>query len=159
MQAHCWRVRAGATNAGEHHLNNVNLIRLKEQGFELKYITYNPAEISDSWNLDNPVKFFRWIDSEQTQHKKEAITEKQFEKDIASLYKNAIAYSSDIIENKSRQLKPFGNLPEQIFLEVLVKPESEKLLRQSEFMAENEKRNLLYLSIQDVVFKARCTIY
>lgn len=162
MQAHCWRVRAGATNAGECHPNNVNLIKLEKQGFQLKYITYDPAETSHLWNINNPPKFFSWVDSQvdsqQVPDNNGDITEKHVEKNISILCEKAIAYSQDIIESKSRQIKPFGNLPQQIFLEVAVKSECEKITNQLDLSGGNKRENILYTSIENVIFNSRCTL-
>lgn len=153
MQAHCWTVRAGATNAGANHPNNINLIRINDIGFELRRLDFSPSETKSPWKQEKPAQPFLW--NECLEEIKE-VSQKKFFCDQSLLRERAIKYANEIIENKSRQIKPYGNLPEQISLKVEVKPEIEfKELPQK---SDTDKPRVLYLPIEEAIPKSRLTL-
>jgi hypothetical protein len=158
-KAHCWVIRAGATNAGASHPNNVNLIRLSHNGFELRTIEYDPSDASCPWNKNSPAKGYLWNATEEQQPPKDQSTIKQLhETPIELIRERAVKFASEVIINKSRQIKPHGNLPKQISLQVELKPESESDTRSFSPTPPNNQPKLSCMTIDEAAFRSRLTI-
>lgn len=156
MQAHCWTIRAGATNAGADHPNNINLIRINSTGFELRRIEYNPAHTGLPWVQGQEAKFYSWenivgLHGLETKFQKEKVEEEKL-----ILRQRVIEYSTDVIKLKSRQIKPHGSLPEQISLQVVVKPEKD--IEINRWITDTGKSRLLYLPIDEAFSKSRLNL-
>ena len=157
QKAHCWVVRAGATNAGANHPNNVNLIRLSNTGFELRTLEYDPADAGCPWNKSSTVKTYPWAGTQQLSN--DQPTFKQLnETPFELIRERAVKYAASVIINKSRQIKPHGNLPEQIPLQVEIKPESESDTKPFSPAQSKDKAKLSCMTIDEAVFRSRLTI-
>jgi hypothetical protein len=159
QKAHCWVVRAGATNAGANFPNNVNLIRLSHTGFELRTLEYNPADAGSLWNKSSAAKEYNWMTAAKHQlSNDQSTTKKLHETPIELIRERAVKYATEVIINKSRQIKPRGNLPEQISLQVALKPESESDTKPFSPTPSTDKPKLSRMTIDDAVFRSRLTI-
>ncbi len=159
QKAHCWVVRAGATNAGANFPNNVNLIRLSNTGFELRTLEYNPADAGSLWNKSSAAKAYNWMTAATQQLSNDQSTTKQLhETPIELIRERAVKYAAEVIINKSRQIKPRGNLPEQISLQVALKPESESDTEPFSPTPSTDKPKLSCMTIDEAVFRSRLTI-
>jgi len=159
QKAHCWVVRAGATNAGANFPNNVNLIRLSHTGFELRTLEYSPADAGCSWNKGSVAKAYNWATVAKQELSKGHSTTKQLsEVPLELIRERAIKYAAAVIINKSRQIKPRGALPEQISLQVELKPESESNTEPFSRTLSPDKPKLSCITIDEAVFKSRLTI-
>lgn len=159
QKAHCWVVRAGATNAGANFPNNVNLIRLSHTGFELRTLEYSPADAGCPWNKGSVAKAYNWDTvSKQELPKGHSTTKQLSETPLELIRERAIKYAAEVIINKSRQIKPRGVLPEQISLQVELKPESESNTEPFSRTPSPDKPKLSCMSIDEAVFKSRLTI-
>lgn len=158
-KAHCWVVRAGATNAGANFPNNVNLIRLSNTGFELRTLEYNSADAGTLWEKSSAAKPYSWVTAEKQQPTTSQSTLKRIHKTPLELIrKRAVKFASEVIINKSRQIKPHGNLPEQISLQVEIKPESESDTRPFSPDRSKDKPKLSSIPIDEAVFRSHLTI-
>lgn len=158
QKAHCWVVRAGATNAGANFPNNVNLIRLSNTGFELKTLEYNSADAGALWEKSSAAKSYNWKTSGIQQPTTGISSTEQHEKSLELIRERAVKFASEVIINKSRQIKPHGNLPEQIPLHVEIKPESESDTRPFFPGRSKDKPKLSSMPIDEAVFRSRLTI-
>jgi hypothetical protein len=157
--AHCWTVRAGATYAGANFPNNVNLIRFSHDRFELRSLECNPSDADAPWGRSTPVKPYPWSTVATQQHSDARIVAKiSCETQFKVIRERAIKYAAEVIVNKSHQIKPRGTLPEQISLQVALKPESE--LDTAYFSPEHshEKPKLTSMTIDEAVSRSRLTI-
>lgn len=159
QKAHCWVVRAGATNAGANFPNSVNLIRLSHTGFELRTIEYDPADAGCLWNKSSAAKAYNWATSVTQQLPNDQSTTKPLhETPIELIRERAVKYAAEVIINKSRQVKPSGDLPEQISLQVGLKPESESDTEPFSPTPSTDKPKLSCMTIDEAVFRSRLTI-
>ena len=157
-KAHCWAIRAGATNAGANFPNNVNLIRLSHTGFDLSTLEYNSVDAGSLWNKRSAAKTYNWITSAIQKSTTDISNPKQHEKSLELIRKRAVKFASEVIINKSRQIKPHGILPEQIPLLVDIKPESESDTRPFFTGRSKDKPKLSSIPIDEAVFRSRLTI-
>ncbi len=159
MKAHCWVVGAGATNAGMSHPNNINLIRVNKNGFELRCFEFNPAKAESPWSQKTSSKTYPWNTTKDTPDYTDASSElEEYNKMFDALRNVAIEYAHSIITLKSRQLKPFGVLPKQISLQVSVKPEAESTINRLSRPGEPKNQQPLLLSIYEAISKARLSL-
>lgn len=97
MESNCWSVRAGATNINEKYPNNVNLLKIQSDGFELRHIIFSPAQLGNRWTIEQPEKKNFW--KLQTANRER---ESCFSTDrIRKLMKD---YVQEVIENKIREI-------------------------------------------------------
>lgn len=159
MSAHCWIARAGAVNAGANYPNNVNLIRLSQEGFELRTLEYNPADAGSPWDKSSTAKLYTWANTAEPKEESKNSNENLLPKTpLNILRERAVNYAAEVIINKSRQIKPHGNLPEQISLRVALKPESESNIDPFASDSTLEKSKLSCLPIDEAVFRSRLTL-
>lgn len=158
-KAHCWVVRAGATNAGANFPNNVNLIRLSHTGFELRTLDYNPADAGAPWNKSSAAKYYAWAaDRVPADAANNSNVKPLSETPLELIRERAVKYAVEVILNKSRQINPHGSLPEQISLQVALKPESESNTDPFSPNSSPDKSKLSCLTIDEAVFRSRLTL-
>lgn len=158
-KAHCWVVRAGATNANANFPNNVNLIRLSKTGFELRTLECNPANAGAPWDKSSAAKPYNWpSNATQAVAGNESIDKQLVETPLVLIRERAIKYAADVIINKSRQVKPRGSLPDQISLQVALKPESESDTEPFSSNQTPSKSKLSHLTFDEAVFKSHLTL-
>ncbi|WP_430735340.1 metallophosphoesterase [Halodesulfovibrio aestuarii] len=121
MKEHCWRINAGATCAGATHPNNVNLIRLNEDKFEIRTIEFMPSTSDYTWKQHNDLKTKYWGDSKELVRTKVNYEVKD-KTNYTEMRSHALGYANSIIYSKSRQIKPSGVLPKIIDIKVEVLP-------------------------------------
>jgi len=158
MGDHCWTVRAGATNAGANHPNSVNLIKLNDLEFEVKSLEYNSSNQSSLWITNKNITSHAWESIPNSTATSDKLNDSKLESDLEILRERSIEYSSNMIQIKSRQIKPIGTLPEQISLDVVVKPSTESRLSLAPEAAAIRKADVLYLPIEEAISKSRTTL-
>ncbi len=159
MKAHCWVVRAGATNVNANYPNNVNLIRLSQTGFELRSLEFDSADTGSPWNKSSASNHYQWpsggvpINAKSTSN----VTPLS-DTPLELIRERAVNYAAEVIINKSRQIKPHGSLPEQISLQVALKPESESDTNPFSQTQSLDKPKLSIVTLDEAVFRSRLTL-
>lgn len=111
MESNCWSVRAGATNVNEKYPNNVNLLKIQSDGFELRHIIFSPAQLGNRWTIEasEPKNFWKMQAGG-------LVNAPCFSADlIRKLMKN---YVQEVIENKIREINCPSNSLKQDELKV-----------------------------------------
>lgn len=159
MKAHCWIVRAGAANVNANYPNNVNLIRLSQTGFELRTLEFDPADTGSPWNKSSASKHYPWPSDEVASNTKSTSNVTPLSNTPLELIRErAVKYAAEVIINKSRQIKPHGNLPEQISLQVALKPESESDTNAFAPTPSLDKPKLSVVTLDEAIFRSRLTL-
>ena len=107
MESNCWSVRAGATNINEKYPNNVNLLKIQSDGFELRHIIFSPAQLENRWTIEQPEKKNFWKMQTEDLEKESCFSADR----IRKLMKD---YVQEVIENKVREINcPLNSLKQE----------------------------------------------
>lgn len=115
MENHCYTVKAGAASMNQKYPNNINLLKVKETSFELKHIEYNPENVEHHWMLSDTSKEYHWDERTHEDKQQNAPI-----KNIEHLQEKVATYVKGILDNKLRQVKLSGALPETILRKVVL---------------------------------------
>lgn len=65
MENHCYCIRAGATSIGQDYPNNVNLIRINKNSFDLRYVNYYPQNVEQHWIVEHNWNTYDWANGKE----------------------------------------------------------------------------------------------
>ncbi len=136
MESNCWSVRAGATNINEKYPNNVNLLKIQSDGFELRHIIFSPAQLENRWTIEQPKKKNFWKMQTADLEKESCFSADR----IRKLMKD---YVQEVIENKVREINCPPNSLKQEKLKVRLERIHKELLNGKE--ERNSKSDLTSL--------------
>jgi predicted phosphodiesterase len=136
MEDHCFTVKAGSTSLNKNYSNNVNLIRLKENSFEIKYVNYCPQDVEHHWVVSLEKREHFW----NADLKSNKTCRNISDTNINDLREKVEIYSRNLLENKLRQIKIEGVLPNTILrnVEYLKRDEKGKITEKTETISLEE---------------------
>lgn len=110
-----WHLSGGAAFAGASHFNSFRIIKVESDRFVYRSFEYDPRSSDNCWlPKDEPtdLNFFFSVNS-----KVEA--KQELSNSLNIFRERSLLSAQQLIQDKSRAIKPFGELPETLPLEVL----------------------------------------
>lgn len=146
MENHCFTIKAGAISMDSKYPNNVNVIRINENSFELKYIHYNQQSTDQPWEIASNFSTYNWNNNY------ESIISPAVTIDIKKMRKKERLYAEEILNGKLRQVKTDGTLPDTILRNVVIDNNTKK--HEEERERENNEKSKR-ISLIDLVLSER----
>lgn len=147
MENHCFTIRAGAASIDREYPNNINIIKIVENAFELKHISYDQQRVEQLWKVSDDFSTYTWENVKDDKNISGPMS-----CDMGLLRQKERLYAREILNGKLRQVKTGANLPETILRDVVIDSDQKK--HEQERGKENSEKNR-EVRLLDVVLAER----
>jgi len=110
----------GATFAGASHFNSFRLIRIKDNGLTYRSFEFDPRSAESRWVDSRGAQELPFVERPHAARRRAEEVEGP-SIDLGRIRGAAVRDAKSVIEQKSRQLKPIGDLPATVPLSVAVR--------------------------------------